>query len=215
MVSYRSIAPERTGDVHDVMTISMHRFEPDLSDLAPLADDEIPLAHSVLRIALTEYPRLEKDRWLSEIDRLAERARARASGDDDSALVDALDAALFVEAGFHGNSALYYDPRNSFLNDVLERRTGIPITLSIVYIETGRRLGLDLFGIGLPGTFSSVIAGRTDVPRSSMPSTGARALHAKTARGSSRRTEATPGRSRSGSCCRSRIARSCFACSRT
>ncbi len=153
MVSYRSIVPERTGDVHDVMTVSMHRFEPDLSDLAPLADDEIPLAHSVLRIALTEYPRLEKDRWLGEIDRLAERARARASGDDESALVDALDAALFVEAGFHGNSALYYDPRNSFLNDVLERRTGIPISLSIVYIETGRRLGLDLFGIGLPGHF--------------------------------------------------------------
>ncbi len=153
MVSYRAIAPERTGDRPDVMTAWFQRFEPDLSDLSLLADNEIPLAHSVLRIALTEYPRLDPDRWLGEIDRLADRARTRATDGDEASLIDALDAALFVEAGFHGNSALYYDPRNSFLNDVLERRTGIPITLSIVYIETGRRLGLDLFGIGLPGHF--------------------------------------------------------------
>lgn len=135
------------------MTALDQPFEPDLSDLSSLTDDQIPLAHSVLRIALTEYPRLDPARWLGEIDHLADRARERASDADEASLVDALDAALFVEAGFHGNSSLYYDPRNSFLNDVLERRTGIPITLSIVYIETGRRLGLDLFGIGLPGHF--------------------------------------------------------------
>lgn len=153
MVSYRAIASERTGARPDNMTAWFQRFEPDLSDLSLLADNEIPLAHSVLRIALTEYPRLDPDRWLGEIDRLADRARTRATDGDEASLIDALDAALFVEAGFHGNSALYYDPRNSFLNDVLERRTGIPITLSIVYIETGRRLGLELFGIGLPGHF--------------------------------------------------------------
>lgn len=135
------------------MTFTDTPFQTDLSDLSLLADEQIPLAHSVLRIALTEYPHLDPDRWLGEIDRLASRARERAESGDDASLVDALDSALFVEAGFHGNSSLYYDPRNSFLNDVLERRTGIPITLSIVYIETGRRLGLDLFGIGLPGHF--------------------------------------------------------------
>lgn len=137
----------------DDVTGSTGQFVPDLSDLAPLAENEIPLAHSALRIALTEYPALDPARWLGEIDRLADRARELAGGTDDRALADGLDSALFVEAGFHGNSALYYDPRNSFLNDVLERRTGIPITLSIVYIETGRKLGLDLFGIGFPGHF--------------------------------------------------------------
>lgn len=122
-------------------------FDSNLSDLSTLVDEQIPLAHSVLRIALIEYPDLDPARWLGEIDHLADRARQRASDGDEASLIDALDAALFVEAGFHGNSTLYYDPRNSFLNDVLERRTGIPISLSIVYIETGRRLGLDLFGI--------------------------------------------------------------------
>ncbi len=128
-------------------------FDSNLSDLSTLVDEQIPLAHSVLRIALIEYPDLDPARWLGEIDHLADRARQRASDGDEASLIDALDAALFVEAGFHGNSTLYYDPRNSFLNDVLERRTGIPISLSIVYIETGRRLGLDLFGIGFPGHF--------------------------------------------------------------
>jgi regulator of sirC expression with transglutaminase-like and TPR domain len=67
--------------------------------------------------------------------------------------VQALNHYLFEEQGFHGNHDDYYDPRNSFLNDVLDRRTGIPVTLSAVYIEVGRRCGLDVEGVSLPGHF--------------------------------------------------------------
>jgi regulator of sirC expression with transglutaminase-like and TPR domain len=74
-------------------------------------------------------------------------------GGGPASAVRALNALLFDEEGFHGNVSDYYDPRNSFLNDVLDRRTGIPITLSTVYIEVGRRAGLEVEGVGLPGHF--------------------------------------------------------------
>lgn len=127
-------------------------FSPDLSDLA-LRDDDIPLAESALRIALTEYPELDPARWLGEIDVLAARARSLAADETPVGLLAATNAALFREAGFRGNADAYYDPRNSFLNDVIERRIGIPITLSVLYIEVGRRLGLDVRGVGFPGHF--------------------------------------------------------------
>jgi regulator of sirC expression with transglutaminase-like and TPR domain len=125
----------------------------DLSDLAAAGDDDIDLALSALRIAMIDYPQLEPSIWLLELDRLAERARRLAPGTSPDALLRGLDAALFAEGGFHGNVAAYYDPRNSFLNDVLERRQGIPITLSVVYVEVGRRLGLPVAGVAFPGHF--------------------------------------------------------------
>jgi regulator of sirC expression with transglutaminase-like and TPR domain len=128
-------------------------FSADLSDLAGRSDDEIPLAESALRIAADAYPSLDPAPWLREIARLAERAAALARGEGVGDRLDAVDAALFVESNFRGNRDDYYDPRNSFLNDVLERRTGIPITLAVVYIEVGRRVGLDLRGVGFPGHF--------------------------------------------------------------
>lgn len=128
-------------------------FRADLSDLAGLADDEIPLAEAALRIALSEYPHLDPAPWLGEVERLVERARALASGRGREELLGAANAALFVESRYRGNTADYYDPRNSFLNEVIERRTGIPITLSILYMEVGRRLGLTLRGVGFPGHF--------------------------------------------------------------
>ena len=64
-----------------------------------------------------------------------------------------LNRYLFDELGFSGNRENYYDPRNSYLNDVLERKMGLPITLSVVYMSIGRRLGMPLFGVGLPGHF--------------------------------------------------------------
>jgi regulator of sirC expression with transglutaminase-like and TPR domain len=73
--------------------------------------------------------------------------------------VRALNGLLFEEEGFRGNLEDYYDPRNSFLNDVLDRRTGIPITLSTLYIEVGRRAGLAVDGIGLPGHFVVRVGG--------------------------------------------------------
>jgi regulator of sirC expression with transglutaminase-like and TPR domain len=129
------------------------QYGSDLSDLASVEDGEIDLGLAALRLALSEYPWLDLERSLAEIDRLALRAAAHATGSDDAGLMEGLDLALFEEAGYRGNVSSYYDPRNSYLNDVIERRIGIPITLSILYMEVGRRIGLNLMGIGLPGHF--------------------------------------------------------------
>jgi regulator of sirC expression with transglutaminase-like and TPR domain len=96
-----------------------------------------------LAIAAGANPDLDTEIWLRELDRLAERV--------DS--LETLIHRLFVEEGFAGNTTNYYDPRNSLLDQVLERRLGIPITLSVVCMEVGRRAGVSLEGIGMPGHF--------------------------------------------------------------
>jgi regulator of sirC expression with transglutaminase-like and TPR domain len=73
--------------------------------------------------------------------------------EDPHEQIDYLNAYLFEERGFRGNAQAYYDPRNSFLNDVLDRRLGIPITISVVYMEVGRRVSMPLHGVGMPGHF--------------------------------------------------------------
>jgi regulator of sirC expression with transglutaminase-like and TPR domain len=112
------------------------------------------LAEPALLVACEEYPELPVERYLDLLDEMAGRARAVVDRADTLlARVRALNAFLFEEQGFHGNSDDYYDPRNSFLNEVLDRRMGIPVTLSAVYIEVGRRCGLDVEGVSLPGHF--------------------------------------------------------------
>ena len=117
-------------------------------------DPDINLAEAALLIAKDEYPTLDVEHYLRELDSVADRARARigANAPEEEVLV-AINTVLFDDLGFAGNSDNYYDPRNSFLNDVMDRRVGIPITLSIVYIEIGRRLGLPLQGIAFPWHF--------------------------------------------------------------
>jgi len=117
-------------------------------------DPDINLAEAALLIAKDEYPTLDVDHYLGELDTLAGRARAHLNADaPPEEILVSINTLLFDELGFAGNSDNYYDPRNSFLNDVLDRRVGIPITLSIVYIELGRRLGLPLQGIAFPWHF--------------------------------------------------------------
>ncbi len=117
-------------------------------------DERIELARAALTIARSEYPDLDIAHYLSLIDKLASRVRARIPEPGDSSqTVAALNQVLFGEEKFRGNRDDYYDPRNSFLNDVLERKLGIPITLSLLYMEVGRRLGFPLFGVGMPGHF--------------------------------------------------------------
>jgi regulator of sirC expression with transglutaminase-like and TPR domain len=113
-----------------------------------------PLAEAALLVACEEYPQLPVQAYLERIDEMAQSARVPI-GRASTLLgrVRALNAYLFEEQGFHGNNDDYYDPRNSFLNDVLDRRTGIPVTLSAVYIEVGRRCGLEVEGVSLPGHF--------------------------------------------------------------
>jgi len=117
-------------------------------------DEELDLGLAALLIAQEEYPDLDTGRYLSQLDELGQQARQRLDpGMPAREAVEALGQLLAGEHGFHGNQDDYYDPRNSFLNDVLERRAGIPITLSAVYIEVGRRAGLAVQGVGFPAHF--------------------------------------------------------------
>jgi regulator of sirC expression with transglutaminase-like and TPR domain len=114
---------------------------------------EVDLARAALLIGAEEEPRrAEVSRCLARLDEMGEEARARAVR-RGGPKVEALNRYLFEELGFVGNESDYYDPRNSMLHQVLGRRTGIPITLSVVYIEVGRRAGLRVEGVGLPGHF--------------------------------------------------------------
>jgi regulator of sirC expression with transglutaminase-like and TPR domain len=110
------------------------------------------LARGALEIARLEYPDLDPDAYLRRLDDYAERVRAGGgAGLTDQVL--ALNRILFREEGYAGNLEEYYDPRNSFLNEVMDRRLGLPITLSIVYLEVGRRVGLPVEGVSFPGHF--------------------------------------------------------------
>jgi regulator of sirC expression with transglutaminase-like and TPR domain len=123
-------------------------------EIAGLPEERIDLARAALVIAADEYPGLDVEGYLAQIDDMAAKLRARLRPDIGTAdTIISLNHYLFQELGFSGNSAEYYDPRNSFLNDVLDRRTGIPITLSLVYLEIGRRLGLALHGVSFPAHF--------------------------------------------------------------
>jgi regulator of sirC expression with transglutaminase-like and TPR domain len=117
-------------------------------------DERIDLAEGALLIAMQEYPQLALEPYLRRLDVLAERVNDRLSNETAGPIVlGELTRVLFQEEGLRGNDTAYYDPRNSFLNDVLDRKLGIPITLGVVVLEVGRRLGLPLEGLGFPGHF--------------------------------------------------------------
>lgn len=114
----------------------------------------LDLASAALWLAAEEYPDLDPQVYLGRLESLAERVRvAWARRPGTMAALDALRAVLVEEEHFGGNTDDYYDPRNSFLNDVLERRVGIPISLSVIWIEVARRAGIAAEGINLPGHF--------------------------------------------------------------
>lgn len=124
------------------------------AELLARDEAEIDLARACLMIAEDAYPGLDVDGYLGEIERLAARLRGRLPpGEGAEGRVLALNGFLFDELGYSGNADHYYDPRNSYLNEVLDRRTGIPITLSILYLELGWRVGLALEGVSFPGHF--------------------------------------------------------------
>src|SRR5919198_2461283 len=124
------------------------------------------LAVSALMIARVEYPKLDAGPYLDQLDALGREARLRVTAarvmrgstpprvdPDHYAQVMAINEYLFDELRFVGNEVQYEDPRNSFLNEVLDRRTGIPISLALLYIEVARRAGLQVEGINFPGHF--------------------------------------------------------------
>lgn len=130
------------------MDAELHSFE----RLVQAGESELDLARGALLIARIEHPDLAPARSLGRLDELAGRSGAARVPDPVNAL-HRLREFLFEDEGFSGNADEYFDPRNSCLNDVLERRLGIPITLAVVMIEVGRRVGLPIVGVGLPGHF--------------------------------------------------------------
>jgi regulator of sirC expression with transglutaminase-like and TPR domain len=132
--------------------------------LARRPDPELPLAETALWVAAEEYPALDVAGYVGRLDGLGRELLPRLAGaNTDRERAERLVSFLHGEKGFTGNREHYDDPRNSFLNEVLERRRGLPITLSIVYLETGRRAGLPVSGIGFPGHFLARI-GAGDAP---------------------------------------------------
>ena len=121
-----------------------------------IEDSLIELDRAALLIAAEEYPSLEVEEYLSRLNELAENSQRRMTDDElsDSLLrAEILAHHLFGEGHFVGNSKDYYDARNSFFNEVIDRGRGIPIALSVLFIEVARRLGIQLYGVGLPGHF--------------------------------------------------------------
>ena len=131
--------------------------------LVTLPDPAIPLAEAALLMACEEYPQLELSPYLDKLDRMADMAQeSLRAGDTPIQTVEKINTLLFETLGFRGNTEDYYDPRNSFFNDVLDRRMGIPITLSTVYLEVARRLKFPIVGVGMPGHFIVKFADRND-----------------------------------------------------
>jgi regulator of sirC expression with transglutaminase-like and TPR domain len=129
-------------------------MEQRLREIVSGSEDEINLAEAALLVATHACPGLDVPRYLARIDELGATLGSRIPADATvSQRIAALNQYLFGDLGFAPNTGDYYDPRNSFLHDVLERRVGIPITLSILYMEVGHRVGLPLQGVSFPGHF--------------------------------------------------------------
>ena len=131
-------------------TVEIERWQ----RIANAPPQEVSLAEGALLIAAGEYEDLDVDRYLKRIDEMGENLRRRLRSDiSTSEALLALNRYVFEELGFSGNADDYYDPRNSYLNDVIDRKLGIPITLAVLYIEIGRRIGLPLHGVSFPNHF--------------------------------------------------------------
>lgn len=127
---------------------------PDWNTLATLGDDELPLLGTALLIARDEYPDLDPAGYSAQVDTYADALRPQLEGDVDlPARLTAINRYLFEEVGFAGNNHQYDDPRNSYLNQVVDRKLGIPISLAVIQIEVTRRLGMPLDGVSFPGHF--------------------------------------------------------------
>lgn len=131
-----------------------HDLEQQFTDLVSRSAEQIALDEAALTIARVAYPDLHVRDYLDRIDRIAETVAARVQDQTDSLkLLVLMQQVLFQEQGLRGNQDDYYDPRNSYLNDVLDRHVGIPISLAVIYLAVADRLGLPVSGISFPGHF--------------------------------------------------------------
>ena len=149
-----------TTEITVTSTDALERFKVIADQVVSRGDAEIDLAEAALVIAAAEYPLLDIDEYLQRVEELSGLAETHLRGVvGDRERADALIRFLFVEQRFAGNEQRYDDPRNSYFNDVLDRKLGIPITLALVFIEVGCRLGLEVVGVGFPGHFLAKVVG--------------------------------------------------------
>lgn len=119
-----------------------------------IEDESVDILRAALTLSRIHEPALDMERYVHRVDELAARVAVKIDDPDDPVqIIAAMNDVLFREEMFRGNTVDYYSPRNSFLHDVLDRRLGIPITLALVYMEVARRVGFQLFGVGMPGHF--------------------------------------------------------------
>ena len=153
MASVRSI---RTRAAYTARAMLIHPAEA-RRQFREYAEDEITnenLARGALLIALEDYPRLDVQGYLDELDGLAVRVQKRCTpGEPPVFRLGHLHAEMFDADGYRGDTMNYYDPRNAYLNEVIDRRMGIPISLSIVFLHVAAKLGFTAFGVGLPGHY--------------------------------------------------------------
>lgn len=122
--------------------------------IASLPEASVDLVEASLVIALEEEPHLDIDPYIAKVGSWSDAVRVRVEGSRDiERIVDSINRLLFEEEGFHGEDEDYYDPRSALLNELLDKHAGLPITLSVLYIEISRRLGLEATGVSLPGRF--------------------------------------------------------------
>ncbi|MEM7712805.1 MAG: SirB1 family protein [Cyanobacteria bacterium P01_A01_bin.68] len=117
-------------------------------------DEYINLARAALYIAQEEYPNINPEEYINALDSMASELLERLpSNRYPLRIIQSINDYLYEDLGFSGNASDYYDPRNSFLNEVIDRRLGIPITLSLVYLEVTSRINFPMLGVGMPGHF--------------------------------------------------------------
>lgn len=136
------------------MIIDTIRGRQSFRDIAALDEEALPLDRAALIMALEEYPDLDVQEYLRRLDTLAARAEVLI-GEDSNPIntIEGINQVLYVQEGLRGNDGDYYDPRNSFLNEVLDRRLGIPISLSVIFMEVAKRISFPVMGLGFPGHF--------------------------------------------------------------
>ncbi len=118
------------------------------------SDEKIDLAKAALYIAQEEYPHLDPKEYLNTLDTMAAQLQERLPASKyPLRIIQSINKYFYDDLGFSGNTSDYYDPGNNFLNDVIQRRLGIPITLSVVYLELAKRVNFPMVGIGMPGHF--------------------------------------------------------------
>lgn len=150
----RKLEQEAVGLRQLAQAVHQQNVLGELARVAGAKDDAIDLIHGALLLAKLDNDELDVDAYRAEVDRMAARVAAALPKDaPEGAKLAALDKFLFAERGFHGSRGDYYNRANSYLSEVLDDREGLPITLSVLYLELARRLGVKVEGVGLPGHF--------------------------------------------------------------